>query len=82
MFDVSPTTDVDAATHLPKVRNWETHLELGEPQGVIDVTDYDISPEVNSKRLFTLYQSVGNPSSSSASSSSGTYFPDPGIGEL
>jgi hypothetical protein len=78
MYNVSPTTDVDAATHLPKVRNWETHLELDEPQDVIDVTDYDISPEVNSKRLFAFYQQVGNSSSSSASSSKGSDYPEPG----
>jgi hypothetical protein len=78
MYDVSPTTDIDAETNLPKVRNWETHLELDNPPGVVDITDHDISPEVNAEKLFRYYQSIGNPSgSSSGSSSSGAFYPDP-----
>jgi hypothetical protein len=77
MYNVSPTAEIDSETHMPKIRNWETHLELDTPPDVVDMVDHDISPEVNSARLFNFYQSIETPSSGNGSSSSDMSYPDP-----
>ena len=78
MFNVSPTAEIDSETRMPKIRNWETHLELDTPPDVVSKVAHDMTDFVETERLFKLYQSIDG----SGSSSSGEHYPDPGIGEL
>jgi hypothetical protein len=77
MYNVGPTATVDSKTSMPKIRNWETHLELGPPPDAFSQVDQDMTDFVRVERVFKLYQSVAGTSSSSGSSESGVVAPKP-----
>jgi hypothetical protein len=62
---------------MPKVRNWETHLELASPSEVFSHVDKDMTDFVRMEKVFKLYKSVaGTRASSSGSAESGAVTPE------